>query len=278
MRRRDRGITKREMVVVMLIIIALVTLLILLTTRTRERDRRARCARQLRAIGQAIMLYASDNKGQYPRTIATTGAVVTPTWGTGATAIDPFAPGGPEPNDVTAAFFLLLRTQDVTSEVFTCPSRSLKRWDFGGPSKTALDWSNWSDVRGQLSYSYRNPYLNDADAGMRSRFRVGSPSSAEDAIASDINPGSSLATPNLFTLTPTSSSRTMRRGNSPNHGREGQNVLYADGHVSFENNPFVGVGRDNIYTVKSDATAFTGNTYLDSPRDGHDSILLPTAK
>jgi hypothetical protein len=54
-------------------------------------------------------------------------------------------------------------------------------------------------------------------------------------------------------------------------------VHYGDGHVNFEQNPFVGVQRDNIYTVKSGATAFSGTTYLASPFDGNDSVLLPVA-
>ena len=41
--------------------------------------------------------------------------------------------------------------------------------------------------------------------------------------------------------------------NSPNHGGrgqgEGQNVLYADGHASFQRNPLGGIDSDNIYTT-----------------------------
>ena len=38
----------------------------------------------------------------------------------GTTAVDPFALAGL--NDVGAALFLLIRTQDITPEVFVCPS------------------------------------------------------------------------------------------------------------------------------------------------------------
>jgi len=37
--------------------------------------------------------------------------------------------------------------------------------------------------------------------------------------------------------------------NSTNHTKEGQNVLYADSHVSFEKSPYVGIDGDNIYTA-----------------------------
>jgi hypothetical protein len=97
--------------------------------RARETANRVKCASNLRQIGQAILLYSNENRGAYPRTYTTipagNGAVV-PTWGTGATPsnglADPFKSDSQcANNDVSAALFLLLRTQDITSEVFTCP-------------------------------------------------------------------------------------------------------------------------------------------------------------
>lgn len=252
--------------------------------RSRETANRAHCAKQLRAIGQALLLYQNDNKGLYPKTMASKGAVVTPTWGTGATATDPFGPGGPEPNDVTAALFLLVRTQDITGEVFVCPSTSLKPWKFGGPPKTGLDWSNWSDVRTQLGYSYANPYVDD---GFWSRSKArwnwlrGSFSGeAMSAVAADVNPGVTSGATNLLTISTISVARDMRSGNSPNHGRDGQNVLYFDGHVSFESTPFCGVFHDNIYTARTVAKPddTRGGAILTSPYDVADRVLLPTAE
>jgi hypothetical protein len=62
-------------------------------------------------------------------------------------------------NDVTAALMQLLRTQDITPEVFTCPATQPTKWDFGGGANTALNWSNWNGtagVRPKLTYSYQN--------------------------------------------------------------------------------------------------------------------------
>jgi prepilin-type processing-associated H-X9-DG protein len=39
------------------------------------------------------------------------------------------------------------------------------------------------------------------------------------------------------------------RINSPNHGGNGQNVLYQDGHADWCNSPCCGINDDNIYTV-----------------------------
>jgi prepilin-type processing-associated H-X9-DG protein len=237
-----------------------------------------KCASNLRQIGQAILLYANENKGAYPRTIATTAPVVTPTWGTGAAATQPFAEGGPAPNDVTAGFFLLLRTQDITPEVFVCPESNAERWDFGGGSNTAMNWSNWQGkdaIRKYLSYSYQNAYPDD-DA-LKRGFVWNSSVSAEFAIASDLNPGTSGGEINVLTVTTTSNARDMKHANSRNHDGDGQNVLYADGHVEFQQNPFVGVNRDNIFTRRAGSSGFASapGHIGRSPFDANDSVLLP---
>ena len=50
---------------------------------------------------------------------------------------------------------------------------------------------------------------------------------------------------------PTSYKEQFKNSNASNHEYEGQNVLYADGHNSYEKQPNVGVKRDNIYTFWS---------------------------
>ena len=57
--------------------------------------------------------------------------------------------------------------------------------------------------------------------------------------------------------------------NSPNHDFKGQNVLYADGHVEWQDHPYCGVRWDNIWTSQKtgvasgtnpDPTSGTGST------------------
>src|SRR4051812_20440904 len=110
-----------ELLIVVGIIALLVSILLPSLCRSRETANRVKCASNLRQIGAAIKLYANDNRGAYPRVRSTLVSAdkIVPVFGTGVEAKNPFADDGPKKDDVTAAMFLLLRTQDITSEVFT---------------------------------------------------------------------------------------------------------------------------------------------------------------
>lgn len=263
-----------EMLVVLGIILLVVTIVLAWTSRLRRDSSSYPCSSRLRQIGQALLLYSNENRGAYPRTAYAPGPQVVPTWGTGSAAKDPFGPGRPGPNDVSAALYLLLRTQEITPEVFVCPQSKAKPWNFGGRGKTAGDWSNWYDTGKHLSYSFHNPYQDDGARAVivrQLRYQSTHPAAAELAVAADLNPGVVPGAVNLLTVTTTSSATDMQTANSPNHEGDGQNVLYDDGHVEFQQNPFVGVNRDNIYLTRD-------GKVMSSPRDENDSILLPAAR
>ncbi len=108
------------------------------------------------------------------------------------------------------------------------------------------------------------------DAGYKVNFQ----SPAEMAVAGDINPG----VDELLTTNSDADADAMKKINSPNHSGDGQNVLYADGHVEFVNNPFCGIERDNIYTYGKSGPTSGGEGIIGSPSNEKDTILLPTAK
>jgi hypothetical protein len=254
---------------------------------------RVRCAANLKSIGQALLLYANENRGSFPRTRYDLPTTDKPVFGTpyeahpdlGAQAkTEPFAKDAapeastrPQPNDVTAAIYLLMRTQDITSNEFVCPSTTQTHWDFGGGTNDALSWTNWNGnagIRAHLSYSMQNPYASQAAA--REGFKFNSGLGREFALVTDMNPGTDA----LLAMTPTSTPQQLRAGNSLNHQQDGQNVLFGDGRVQFSPTPFAGADEDNIFTYGPSGTNKPkgGDGIVGSPTGPNDCIVLPTAR
>ncbi len=276
--------------------------------RANDNDKKVRCASTLKMIGQAILMYSNDNKGNYPRTLFDAQNPQTVNAFTGWKAKDPFGPGGPQSNDVTAAFYLLLRTQDIPADRFVCPEGKARPLVFRNPRVAAAltddattkqtpqtrplepvadnetEIANFPSID-SLGYSYCNPYPSQAaiDAG----FKVNTTLPGAFAVAADINPGGEK----LLKLKEDSPKEALKDANSPNHGGDGQNVLYGDGHVEWTATPFCGMSRpdtkvrDNIYTPHAvgDAAAAKAGRPADSDpvmgpsADPYDSVLLPTA-
>src|SRR5262245_55351851 len=108
---RRAGFTLIEVLVVIAIIAILIGILLPVMEKVRHKGYIDACASNLRQLGQALTMYSNDNHGNYPRTIYVAGAPIVA--GTGVVATDPFISGGPGPNDLTAAIWLLVRTQKL---------------------------------------------------------------------------------------------------------------------------------------------------------------------
>jgi prepilin-type N-terminal cleavage/methylation domain-containing protein/prepilin-type processing-associated H-X9-DG protein len=287
------GFSLPELLIVIGILAFLITLLLPTINRTRcGGSNRVKCGSNLRQIGQALLLYANENKGVYPRTIYVPGQPLSfqDDSENGGTERNPFVTLGPtasphrRDNDVTAAIFLLIRTQDITPEVFVCPSSDAEKDTYGGSRNpasgaTAQNKVSFSDWRKNLSYSYANPYPS-TEAVAKYGYKLDQTNGADFAIAADMNPGVGDGY-DVTAPDENASPKVMQKANSRNHQGAGQNVLFGDGHVDFVQSPFVGVQRDNVYTVSGSPDPSgpkTSKTVAGSPTGAHDSVLLPALK
>jgi len=104
------------------------------------------------------------------------------------------------------------------------------------------------------------------------------------AMAADLCPptANGAINPAVTAVSSTSSSKDQQNANSTNHQRQGQNVLYGDGHVDFNQNMFCGAAQDPIYvsnTASNNVPSFASGGWVingsTGPQWAKDSCLMP---
>jgi hypothetical protein len=252
-----KGLSLIEVFVVMLIIFLLLAIIFPPLSLMQRKPRGMMCGTNLKGLGTAMTVYANDYDGYFPQ-LQGTGP-----WskrlGFDYDLQKPdFSPEGAEgkvSRTITASWYLLVREADASPKSFVCPTSKQQEFLGQNPQKRDVTefWDFGPNPYQHVSYVMHNPYGN---------FPAHEKLSASFVVAADMNPyienGDFIKSPKETILQKKidpSSPFLNQLYNALPHGTEGQNVLYADGHNSWETRPDVGVRNDNIYTywrIKTD--------------------------
>lgn len=211
----------------------------------KERARRTMCAANLAQLGQGLSAYATVFGGSLPFDGWSPNYSWRPTSEPGVTV---------RPN--RQHVYLLLRTGQVASKAFVCPSSK----GVPMPSDQIRQHDDFLESR-NLSYAYQNM------AGRRPRLGSSDP---RLVIMGDDNPLFDSGRPLFDVAAQALGLRDISQTNSRVHGGVGQNILSLDGSTRWVTTPNAGPGGDNIWTLDH-ARRYTGH---EGPQSATDSHLL----
>ncbi len=263
--KKKRAFTLIELLVVVAIIALLISILLPSLSRARELSKRLVCGANMKGLGTACKIYANDFYEQWPvvpfdedtaikekKGIKYVGELRNPTLDRSVISRTQEQPQNEGPStalSTTRCFWMFVRAGDVTPKQFVCPSSDAIPDDTNEIDR----YYDFKSI-GHISYGYQVPFgPNDTRATENSDTRL--------VVAADRGPFSALIeeTNTTYTWPPeeefdsATSPNEWKNWNSPNHGGrgagEGQNLLFADGHVEFLRKPIVGVDQDNVYTL-----------------------------
>ena len=261
--KKRTGLTLIEVIVIVVILCFAIVIVLPLMKRRPCSAFRLICSTNLKGLGTALMVYASDyddnypqlpGKGPWSKRLGFDYYMTKPN----------FTPGGAEEYNsrtITASWYLLVRETDVNPKSFVCPASSQEEFDGRNPAgKDIIElWDFGHNPHNHVSYAMQNPY---------GRFPANAMAPADFAIAAEMNPW--FKDGDIVSPSPGANSEnwltsvnllapywraevyvekySINWANAYPHERQGQSVLYGDGHTEWAKTSDVGVKHDNIYT------------------------------
>ncbi len=284
--RKKKGFTLVELLVVIAIIALLMGILMPALARVRQIAFRMVCGTNLSGMGKAMLIYAQDYDDEYPRAGGPQSiwARNVKSWSAtdrfGAYGITTTGESGQA--SISSCLYLLVKYAEVTSKSFVCKGDSsvteFKAADYNLGDRdpiTLWDFGPQLEAEKHYSYAYHHPF------GVYALTTASDPGCA---VAADRNPWiTNEAAERRTTWTefnPTGGKEYIQLGNSMSHQEDGQNVLFMDGHVGFEDKSFCGVNDDNVFTQWASTVDVMKGTMPEAqsanckPLDRTDSLLV----
>jgi hypothetical protein len=248
---------------------------------------RMTCGINLSRIGKAMYIYACDFDDRLPQAggPGTRWTGHTPKWDASdrpdAFGLNPDGTGGNA--TVSSSLYLLVKYAEVATKIFICDKergvKEFKLADYPNRNAACKDlvdaWDFGPNPAKHCSYSYHMPY---------GKYPLTTRSKPALAVAADRNPwfdSPAAKAKNFSRFKPdvppyNGDVKQARYGNSIAHKEDGQNVLFLDSRVNFENRSYGGVNDDNIYTYWADGDKSRGTAPVvgSEPVDKLDSLLV----
>jgi prepilin-type processing-associated H-X9-DG protein len=286
------GLMPAEVLVLVFVLALLVALVIPMLCLRRSFASRMVCGTNLARIGKAMLIYSNNYDDELPRAggLDSQWTGRTPDWSARdcVTAFGLVLDRTGGETTVSASLYLLVKYVDVEPKTFLCRDRNrlekgmreFRRGLYRVPDRKAdlIDfWDFGPDPTRHVSYAYHMAYGSD---------RLTTSGEPGLAIAADRNPwmaSRSAKAGDFSQFRPDippfgGTSEQARKGNSPRHGGDGQNVLFLDSHVEFAKRAYCGLDDDNIYTISGKPMACdplgTPPTVGSQPANKRDSLLV----